>query len=307
VNVLLAGGGGLIGTALTNHLRAGGARVTRLVRPPSTGPARPDEVAWDPTRGTVDLPRLDRAGPFAGVVNLAGAGIGNRRWSPSRKKLIVESRIGSTRLLVDTLAQLSTQPAVLVNASAVGFYGDRGDEVLTEASAAGAGFLADLCREWEDAAAAAAPSEIRVVLLRSGIVLTRTGGALAKQLPLFRLGLGGRMGAGHQFRSWISLADEIGVIMHCLEDRSIAGPVNATAPHPVTDQELAKAIGATLHRPAVLPVPATVLKLALGDEMATEFVLGGQRVLPAVLDARGFEFAHRDLAVALPAALSTRP
>jgi hypothetical protein len=306
VKVLLAGGGGLIGTALADHLRAGGGHLTRLVRHPGHERSQHDEVAWDPARGTVDLHRLDQAGPFVGVVNLAGAGIGDRRWSSSRKQLIVESRVHSTRLIVDTLAQLSTPPGVLVNASAVGYYGDRGDEMLTEASAAGTGFLADLCRAWEEAAGTAVSSGIRTVLLRSGIVLSRAGGALAKQLPLFRLGLGGRMGAGDQFHSWISLDDEIEVIVRCLEDETLSGPVNATAPHPVTDRELARAIAAALHRPAVLPVPAAVLRLALGAEMANEFVLGGQRVLPAVLEARGFEFVHPDLDAALSAALSTR-
>jgi uncharacterized protein (TIGR01777 family) len=307
VNVLVAGGGGLIGTALIDHLRAGGAGVTRLVRPSGSGPSRPDEVLWDPTRGTVDLLRLDQAGPFSGVVNLAGAGIGDRRWSASRKQLIAASRISSARQLVEMLSRLSTPPAVLVSASAVGYYGDRGDEVLTEASAAGAGFLADLCQAWEVAAGAASSLGIRTVLLRSGIVLSRAGGALGKQLPLFRLGLGGPLGTGHQFRSWITLADEIGVIVQCLGDLSISGPVNATAPHPVTDRELARAIGAALHRPVVLPVPATALKLALGPEMASEFLLGGQRVLPAVLGARGFEFAYPDLETAMPAILSTGP
>ncbi|MGH9081173.1 MAG: NAD-dependent epimerase/dehydratase family protein, partial [Acidimicrobiales bacterium] len=176
MNVLLAGGGGLIGTALADHLRAGGGRVTRLRRGRGDGPARHDEVSWDPIRGTVDVERLDEAGPFAGVVNLAGAGIGDRRWSPSRKELIIESRIGSTQLLVGTLAQLSTRPAVLVSASAVGFYGDRGDEVLTEGSPAGTGFLADLCQAWEKATGPAGPAGTRTVLLRSGIVLARAGG-----------------------------------------------------------------------------------------------------------------------------------
>jgi uncharacterized protein len=308
VNVLLAGGSGLIGTALASHLRASGTRVVRLIRVSNHVRLEdPDEIAWDPSRGTADMQRLEEAGPFVGVVNLAGAGIGDRRWSPSRKNLIVESRISSTRLLVETLGQLSTRPAALVSASAVGFYGDRGDEVLTEGSAAGTGFLAGLCWAWEEAASAAARSGTRTVLLRSGIVLARGGGALGKQLPLFRLGLGGRTGTGHQFRSWISLADEIGVIMRCLEDESISGPVNATAPRPVTDGELAMAIASALHRPAVLAVPATALRLALGAEMATEFVLGGQRVLPAVLEARGFQFAHPDLESALQAALPDRP
>ncbi len=307
MNVLVAGGSGLIGTALGDRLRADGHQVTRLVRGPSGDRPKSDEVAWEPGRGAVDIGRLERAGRIDGVVNLAGAGIGDRRWSRSRKEAIVNSRLDSTRLLVGTFDRLSARPTVLVSASAVGFYGDRGDQVLTEASPAGTGFLAALCQAWERAAEPAADAGTRTVLLRSGIVLARAGGALGKQLPLFRVGLGGRTGSGNQFRSWISLDDEIGVIVRCLEDGGLSGPVNATAPHPVTDGELAKAIGAALHRPAVVRVPASALRLALGAEMAAEFVLGGQRVLPAVLEARGHRFTHAHVGAALRAALSSRP
>ncbi len=307
MNVLLAGGSGLIGTALGDRLRVDGHQVTRLVRGPGGSRPKRDEVGWDPALGIVDLDRLDRSGPIDGVVNLAGAGIGDRRWSRSRKEVIVKSRIDSTRLLVDTFDRLSRHPSVLVSASAVGFYGDRGEEVLTEASAAGTGFLAGLCRAWEQAAGTAADSGTRTVFLRSGIVVARSGGALARQLPLFRLGLGGHTGTGAQFRSWISLDDEVAVIVRCLVDEGLSGPVNATAPNPVTDRALAKAIGAALHRPVALHVPAGVLRLALGAEMADELVLGGQRARPAALEARGHEFAHTEVGLALQAAVSPGP
>ena len=189
------------------------------------------------------------------------------------------------------------------SASAVGFYGDRGDEELTESSTTGTGFLATVCRAWEAETVPAVDAGLRTVLLRTGIVLSRRGGMLGRLLPLFRLGLGGRTGTGEQFRSWITLTDEIGAIVHCLGDNGVAGPVNATAPAPATDAELAHALGAALHRPTALAVPAPALRLLLGADMADELVLGGQRVLPAVLSARGFEFAHADLDAAVRAVL----
>ncbi len=179
-----------------------------------------------------------------------------------------------------------------MNASAVGYYGDRGDEILTETSTNGTGFLAGLCRQWEEATAPAADAGIRTVMVRSGIVLAPDGGALSRQLPLFRLGLGGRLGPGTQFRSWISLEDELSALVRCLEDDDMSGPVNLTAPEPVTDADFARSLGRALHRPARLPVPATALRLALGAEMASEMLLGGQRVVPAALNAHGFHFAH---------------
>jgi hypothetical protein len=261
-------------------------------------------VSWAPDRGQIDVAGLERAGPFDSVVHLAGAGIGDRRWSPRRKQVILDSRTDSTRLLVDTLVRLTDRPPVLVSASAIGYYGDRGDEVLTEASSSGTGFLAEVCRAWEAAAQPAADHGIRTVHLRTGIVLSRHGGAWGKQLPLFRVGLGGRMGAGDQYRSWITLDDEIGALLHCLTDDGLAGPVNITAPAPATDAELAKAIGAVLHRPTVMVVPATALRLALGAEMAAELILGGQRVIPGVLTERGYTFAHPELDEAVRSVLA---
>jgi uncharacterized protein len=295
VNVLVTGATGLIGTALVDRLRREGHAVTRLVRNGSAPGRNATDVTWTPDQGQIDVSGLEHAGPFDGVVHLAGAGIGDRRWSPQRKQVILESRTDSTRLLVDTLLRLSARPPVLVSASAVGYYGHRGDEELTEASATGSGFLAEVCRAWEAATRPAAESGIRTVLLRTGIVLSRHGGAWGKQLPLFRAGLGGRMGSGDQYRSWITLDDEIGAVVHCLADDGLSGPVNATAPAPATDAELAKAIGAVLHRPTVMVVPATALRLALGSEMAGELVLSGQRALPEALASSGYSFAHPEL------------
>ena len=308
MNVLLTGSSGLIGTALIERLRAGGHTVTRLVRPgatPAPSGTGVTAVTWDPSTGSVDRDGLERAGPFDGAVNLAGAGIGDKRWSPARKAIILDSRVSATSLLVETLIHLSTPPPVLVSASAVGFYGDRGDEELTEESPTGSGFLASVCRAWEGAAAPAAAAGIRTVTVRTGIVLSRHGGAWGTQLPLFRLGLGGRMGPGTQYRSWITLEDEVGALLHGLEDGGVSGPVNATGPIPATDAELARALGAALHRPSVVAVPSVALRLALGAEMAHELILGGQRVVPAALISRGFTFAHTDLDHAVRSVLAS--
>ncbi len=296
MHVLLTGASGLIGTALVERLVSDGHGVTRLVRSASaTRPTGVTDVAWDPAAHTVDTAALEAAGPFHGVVHLAGAGVGDKRWSPERKQLILGSRTDGTGLLAATLAGLPSPPSVLVSSSAVGYYGDRGADVLTEESRAGSGFLADVCVAWEAAAAPAADAGIRTVLLRTGIVLSASGGALGKQLPLFRLGLGGKIGSGRQYRSWITLDDQVAAIVHCLVDDSLAGPVNATGPDPATDADLATALGAALHRPSFLAVPAPALKLVLGSEMATDMVLSSQRALPEKLTASGFTFAHTDL------------
>jgi uncharacterized protein (TIGR01777 family) len=217
---------------------------------------------------------------------------------------VLDSRVAGTQLLATTLAGLHRPPSVLLSGSAVGVYGDRGDEILTEDSPAGTGFLADLCLRWERATAAAEEVGIRVVHLRTGIVLARKGGALGKQLPLFRLGLGGRLGSGRQYTSWISVDDEVGAIEFALSAEALRGPVDLTAPSPVTNAELTAALGAALHRPAVLRVPAAFLRLALGREMADEMLLAGQRVLPAALDAAGYRFIHPEVADALGAVLA---
>jgi len=307
VNVLVTGSSGLIGSALLERLSTGGNRVTRLVRQaprPSTG-ASPGgraeagwtayDVHWDPSQGVIDLEGLESAGPFDGVVHLAGAGIGDKRWSPSRKRVVLESRIDSTALLVTSLLQLAPRPPVLISASAVGYYGDGGDRELTEEAPQGAGFLAEVCGLWERSAAPAADAGIRTVNLRSGIVLSPSGGALAKMLPLFKLGLGGRLGSGTQYQSWIALEDEVGVILRALVDGSVAGPLNVTAPRPVTNAELSLAIARAVHRPCRLSAPKTALRLALGSEMANEMLLAGQRAIPARLTDMGYAFGHPDL------------
>jgi len=306
MDVLVTGSSGLIGTALLDALAGGGHRATRLVRSPSaagTGGGGPTEVMWDPAHHTIDTAALEAAGPFDGVVHLAGAGVGDRRWTPARRLAIRSSRTDGTELLATALAALPSPPPALVSSSAVGYYGDRGADVLTEESSAGMGFLAEVCVAWEGATAPATVAGIRTVLLRTGIVLSTRGGALGKQLPLFRLGLGGRIGSGRQYRSWITLDDQVAAILHCLTDDSLAGPVNATAPAPATDAELARELGAVLHRPSFLAVPAPALKLVLGTEMASDMVLASQRVLPEKLLAAGFAFAHTDLAGALRSVL----
>ncbi|MGB7051203.1 MAG: TIGR01777 family oxidoreductase [Acidimicrobiales bacterium] len=298
MNVLVAGSSGLIGTALVDRLEVGGHRVIRLVRR-DPGPPTTSAVRWDPREGTYDRAALAELGPIDAAVNLAGAGIGDRRWSAARKQELRDSRVDSTRSVAELLGECRPRPRVLVNASAVGYYGDGGDELLTETSTNGTGFLADLCRQWEETTGPAADAGIRTVVVRSGIVLAPQGGALGRQLPLFRLGLGGRLGPGTQFRSWISLEDELSAVVRCLEDDSLSGPVNLTAPEPVTDATFAAALGRALHRPALLPAPATALRLVLGREMASELLLYGQRVVPTALDARDFEFAHPGLDDAL--------
>ncbi len=320
MNVLVTGSSGLIGTALLRRLSTRGHQVTRLVRRPTEhslgDPALPrpvpitaavaatTDVHWDPDQGVIDLDGLDGAGPFDGVVHLAGAGIGDKRWSPERKRVVLDSRIDSTSLLVASLLQLAPRPPVLISGSAVGYYGDGGDVRLTEDSPQGSGFLADLCGSWEQATVPAIQAGVRTVNLRSGIVLSSAGGALAKQLPLFKLGLGGKLGAGTQYQSWITLEDEVDVILRALVDGSLSGPVNATAPTPVTNAEMSAAIARAVRRWSAITVPNTALRLVLGTEMADELLLTGQRAVPERLTACGYDFTHPELDGALRAVLS---
>ena len=235
-------------------------------------------------------------------MHLAGAGIGDARWTEARKRLVVESRTRSTELLATTLAGLDTKPAVLVSGSAVGYYGDRGDEVLTEASAPGDDFLAGLCVAWEAATTPAAEAGIRVATIRTGLVLTRRGGALAKLLPLFKLGLGGRFGSGRQWWSWITLDDQIDAIAWLLTN-PVSGPVNLTAPHPVTNRDFTKILGHALHRPTVVPVPSFGPGLVVGRELARALLFTSARVQPDALEAGGYRFHHTELVDALSAVL----
>jgi uncharacterized protein (TIGR01777 family) len=296
MQVLVTGASGLIGTALRERLGREGHEVRRLVR----GPARaPDQASWDPDRGTIDRAALEGVD---GVVHLAGAGIGDHRWTEDYKREIVESRTRSTELLATTLAGLEHKPAVLLSGSAIGYYGDRGDEELDESSGPGDDFLAGVCLAWEAATAPAAAAGIRVAHLRTGIVLAAAGGALKKQLPLFKLGLGGRFGSGRQWQSWVSLDDEVGAIVHLL-DHDVAGPVNVVAPNPVRNADFASTLGKVLGRPSVVPVPAFGPRLALGSELADSLLFASQRVRPAVLTASGYTYEHPDLEGALRAEL----
>lgn len=294
MRVVIAGSSGFIGTALVAGLRGAGHEVLRLVR---REPRAADERRWDPPGGTIDDGALDGADT---VVNLCGAGIGDRRWTAARKQILLDSRNAPTEVLASAVAEHSI-PA-LVNASAVGFYGDTGDEITAEDAPAGTGFLASLCVEWERATEPAADAGSRVVLLRSGLVLSRHGGLLGRLNPLFSLALGGRLGGGHQYTPWISLDDEVAAIRFVLEHPDLTGPVNVTGPSPVTNSEFTRALGKALGRPAPWVVPGFALRLAVG-EFADEGLLTGQRAVPRALEAAGFTFADPSLEAALAAAL----
>ena len=291
--IVIAGSSGLIGRNLISELRRQGRPVRRLVRRPASGDG---EITWDPAGGTLDRAALDGA---AAVVNLAGAGIGDRRWTESRKRVLRDSRVGSAALLAATVAELSQPPDVILSASAMGFYSERGDTIVTEQTGPGQGFLAELCQEWETAAQPGA--DVRTVLLRTGVVLSGDGPFLRRQLPLFKLGLGGRLGPADRWVSWISLTDTIAAICHLL-DSDLSGPVNLTAPNPVTNEDFTRALGRVLRRPAVLPVPLLLPSLLLGSE-AVAGLTQSVRVIPEALLSDGFEFEHSDVNSALAAAL----
>ena len=293
MRIVVSGASGLIGSALVPRLNAHGHDVVRLVR----RNAKTGESTWDPARGVIDANVIEGADA---VIHLSGAGIGDKRWSNSYKREILDSRVKSTKLLASVIAGAAKRPAVFLSGSAIGFYGARGDEPLHETASGGTGFLADVCKQWEDATIGA---DVRTVLLRTGIVLSPKGGALKKQLPLFRAGLGGKFGRGNQWQSWISIDDEVAAIEHLLT-ANVQGPVNLTAPAPVTNAHFAAVMGKVLRRPALLPVPAFGPKLLLGGELADALLFTGQRVIPAALSASGFEFAHPTLEIALRALLN---
>lgn len=292
MNVLVSGASGLIGSALVARLTEGGDQVTRLVR--SRRQVGDRAFHWDPAGGEIDERALEGADA---VVHLSGETVAGR-WTEGKKRRIRESRVKSTDLLSEAIARAEPRPHVLVCASAVGYYGDRGDEKLSEQSGPGSGFLADVVRDWEAATQSASDAGARVVNVRSGIVLSPDGGALATMLTPFRLGAGGVFGSGRQRMSWIALDDEIGAIQHALTNAGVSGPVNATAPNPVTNHDFTKTLGRVLGRPTVLRTPAPVLRLLLG-EFAREGLLAGQRAIPAQLQASGFEFEHPELEGAL--------
>jgi uncharacterized protein (TIGR01777 family) len=295
MRITVAGSSGLIGTALVRRLREEGHEVVRLVRTASGAAPGTGEVRWDPDHGVLPADAVDGADA---VVNLAGAGIGDHRWTATYRRTVVESRTHTTGLLARTIAAATAPPSVFVSGSAVGWYGDRGDEVLDEASSPGTGFLADVCRQWEAASLPAAAAGTRVVQLRTGIVLSGAGGALRKQLPLFKLGLGGRFGSGRQWQSWISIDDHVAAMLHLLT-ADVEGPVNLTAPEPATNATFATTLGRVLHRPAVVPIPAFGPRLVLGRDLADALLFTGQRVVPTRLLESGFVFAHAELDVAL--------
>jgi uncharacterized protein (TIGR01777 family) len=290
--IAVTGASGLVGRQLVAFLGTGGHDVYRVLRRTA---GAPDEIGWDPAAGRIDSNALEG---MDAVVHLAGESIASGRWTAESKRRILASRTEGTRLLCNTLARLVRKPRVLVSASAIGFYGDRGDSRLDETSASGDGFLADVCRQWEAATAPARDAGIRVVNLRIGVVLTPLGGALAQMLTTFRFGVGGPLGSGSQFMSWISLDDLLGAILHSVATQALDGPVNATSPFPVTNAELARALGAALHRPAFLPVPAVALRALLG-EMADALLLASARVEPRRLLDTGFVFRDPDLDGAL--------
>ncbi len=293
LRVLVSGASGLIGRALAPFLRTQGHEVLRLVRREARGA---DEVEWRPETGVVGLAQ---AGEIDAVVHLAGAGIADKRWTAARRAEIRDSRVRGTRLLAEALAARARPPRVVVGGSAVGIYGDSGDRWLDETSPAGEGFLAELTRDWEAAWAPLEAAGTRRVYLRTGLVLSPAGGALAKLLTPFRLGLGGRVGHGRQWWSWISIDDEIGAIAHALVTEGLRGPMNAVAPKPATGAQFAAALGRVLHRPAVLPAPAFALRAALGKGLADEALLASQRVRPTALAASGYRFRHDNLDAAL--------
>jgi len=294
VKVLISGSSGFIGSALTGRLNSAGHRVIRLVRH-EVSPGQ-DAVTWEPNRGRIDSAGLEGV---ESVIHLAGEGIGDHRWTEQHKARVLNSRVSGTHLLAETLANLDTPPKVMISASGVHFYGDRGDEKLTEDSAPGAGFLAGVVEQWETSSAPAAEAGIRVINTRQGVVLSPEGGAFKRQLLPFKLGLGGKLASGEQYFSWITLGDYLSVIQFLLEHQELSGPVNVTAPNPVTNAEFTRALGAALGRPAVLRVPGFMLKLMFSAEMAEEMLLMGQRVLPARLLDSGFEFGDPQIEPAL--------
>lgn len=292
MRVVVAGSSGLIGTSLVSALRAAGHDVVRLVR---RAPAAPDERGWDPPAGHIDDGTFDGADA---VVSLGGVGIGDRPWSGSRKQAIRDSRNVPTEVLARAVAEHGV-PA-MISGSAVGYYGDAGDRAVTEAAPAGSGFLADVCRDWEAATAPASDTGTRVVLLRTGLVLSAAGGLLGRLKPVFSLFLGARLGSGRQYMPWVSLDDEVGAIRFAVEHPEVSGPINVTGPTPVTNRELTRALAAAVGRPAPFVVPAVVIRTALGD-MGEELLLYGQRAVPKALIDAGYQYRHNSVSEALAA------
>ena len=300
MNILVTGATGLIGTALISLLTQNKNRVIRLVRKTQLAPG---EIGWDPYAQTLDIEPLEG---LDAVVHLAGENIADGRWTAGKKLRIRESRIQGTRFLAQSLASLFDPPKVLVSVSAIGYYGDRGEELLDEESDPGKGFLADVCREWEAATAPAVMRGIRVVHPRLGIVLSTAGGALARMLPPFRLGIGGRIGSGRQYMSWITIEDLVGVLDYAIHNGSLHGPVNAVSPNPLTNQDFSIMLGRVLSKPSFLALPAFAARIAFG-EMADALLLASARVLPTRLKESGYIFQFPEVEGALRHVLETRP
>jgi uncharacterized protein (TIGR01777 family) len=297
MKILISGASGLVGTALTSALRADGHRVAHFIR---TGTAQAEgDVRWDPGKGVVDLAAMEEA---HAVVCLNGASIAGGRWTKARKQALGDSRIQPVRLLVQSFEKLKQKPRVFLCASAIGFYGNRGDEILTEASASGTDFLSEVCRQWEAEAMRAQGHGIRTANLRFGVVISIRGGALARMLLPFKMGVGGRLGDGRQWMSWVALDDVVGSIRFMIENESFSGPVNIVSPRPVQNAEFTRVLASILHRPAIFPAPAFALRLALG-ELADALLLASQRVEPERLGAAGYPFRFNHVEPALRAAI----
>jgi hypothetical protein len=294
MRILISGASGLVGKALSRRLQDDGYTVARLVRPGGGRPS-PGDILWDPTAATVDAPAMEGVDA---VVHLSGASIAEGRWTPARKAVLRSSRIASTRVLVDTLLSLKRKPRVLLCASATGYYGNRGDEVLTESSEGGTDFLALLARDWEAEARRAELADIRTVRLRFGVILSSEGGALPRMLAPFKYGIGGRLGSGTQWMSWIALEDTVEIARSAIASHEFSGPVNIVAPNPVRNSEFTRVAAATLHRPAFFSAPAFALRIALG-EMADPLLLASQRVIPERLMAMGYKFHFANLDASL--------
>jgi uncharacterized protein (TIGR01777 family) len=293
MKVLITGASGLVGTAVADALRKDGHAVGKFVRPGGTAPD--GDVRWDPANGTVDLAAMEGADA---IICLSGASVGEGRWTAERKKVLRTSRVDLTRALVESLGRLKRKPRVFVAASAIGYYGNRGDEILTESSAGGNDFIAQLARDWEAESMRAEAAGIRTVILRFAVILSPKGGALARMVLPFKLGAGGRLGSGKQWMSWVALEDAVEIIRVAIADQRMQGPVNVAAPGPVQNSEFTRVLAKVLHRPAIFPAPAFALRIALG-EMADELLLTSQRVIPEKLRGAGYRFRYENLEIAL--------
>ncbi len=300
MRILISGSSGLIGSVLLSALTKRGHEVIRLVRSPREVAGA---VVWNPEAGKLDVSKQE---PFDTVIHLAGENIGAKRWTVSRKTRLWDSRTKSTALVAETIAHMDVPPSLFISASAIGYYGDRGDEMLTEDNKPGTGYLAELCQAWEAATGTARKAGIRTVCLRMGMVLSKYGGALPRMLPMFKLGLGGRLGSGRQYMSWITLEDVVGAILHILFEQRMTGPVNLVSPHAVSNDEFTKILAAVLHRPAIFPAPAWALRIAAG-EMADSLLLYSTRVEPAKLLETNFSFQDPELGEALRRILTGTP